>query len=114
MPKRTNRKMRITAGVLRERNFQGLILFLIQVDAENGALFLGNRGNRIDERNFGPYQVGQDEYFVLVDNRPISKDSRMVGCISRDDLYGLVMFVAYPFDEIRSTMELPLYHSIGE
>lgn len=52
MPKRTNRKMRITAGVLRERNFQGLILFLIQVDAENGALFLGNRGNRIDERNF--------------------------------------------------------------
>ena len=80
----------------------------------NGEELVETYITRIDERNFGPYQVGEDEYFVLGDNRPISKDSCMVGCISRDDLYGLVMFVAYPFDEIRSTMELPLYHSIGE
>ena len=90
------------------------------VELKEGKLYINGEElvetyiTRIDERDFGPYQVGEDEYFVLGDNRPISKDSRMVGCISRDDLYGLVMFVAYPFDEIRSTMELPLYHSIGE
>ena len=90
------------------------------VELKEGKLYINGEElvetyiTRIDERNFGPYQVGEGEYFVLGDNRPISKDSRMVGCISRDDLYGLVMFVAYPFDEIRSTMELPLYHSIGE
>ena len=64
---------------------------------------------RVSGDDFGPYQVGEDEVFVMGDNRPVSRDSRSVGAISLDDLYGRVLFVAYPFNEIRSTMDVPQY-----
>lgn len=64
---------------------------------------------RVSGDDFGPYLVGEDEVFVMGDNRPVSRDSRSVGAISLDDLYGRVLFVAYPFNEIRSTMDVPQY-----
>ncbi len=42
--------------------------------------------------------LGEDEYFVLGDNRNISKDSRYsdVGNIRREDIIGRVIFRIYP------------------
>lgn len=49
-----------------------------------------------------PLTIGEDEYFVLGDNRPISRDSRYedVGLISRDSIEGRAFIRIYPFDKI--------------
>lgn len=50
--------------------------------------------------NFGPIEVPEDKYFVMGDNRAISKDSRNgLGFINADDIVGRSEFVIYPFDE---------------
>lgn len=40
-----------------------------------------------------------DEYIVLGDNRNISKDSRVIGPIKRNQIKGKVNIVLYPFDK---------------
>lgn len=49
-----------------------------------------------------PILLGEDEYFVLGDNRNHSQDSRWsdVGNVSRDDIIGKVIFRIYPFNKI--------------
>ena len=49
-----------------------------------------------------PIQLGEEEYFVLGDNRNNSSDSRdpSVGVIHRDDLMGKAFVRVYPFDKI--------------
>ncbi len=41
-----------------------------------------------------------DEYFVLGDNRPVSKDSRILGSFSKKDIVGRVGIRFYPFDKV--------------
>lgn len=44
--------------------------------------------------------LGSDEYFILGDNRLISKDSRYFGSIKEKDIKGKIVFRLFPLTEI--------------
>lgn len=48
----------------------------------------------------GEVTLGSDEYFVMGDNREVSKDSRMLGNFKKEELVGRVKIRLYPFDKI--------------
>ncbi len=60
------------------------------------------KGSIIGDTVF-PLTVGEDEYFVLGDNRAVSHDSRHseVGLINEKDVDGRALFVFYPFNRIK-------------
>lgn len=78
---------------------------------ETGTIFIN--GKELEE-NYGlemilypgdasvPIVLGEDEYFVLGDNRNNSTDSRysIVGPVHRDDIIGRAWVRIYPFDQI--------------
>ena len=50
-----------------------------------------------------PYQVPQEQYFVIGDMRESSIDSRntVIGCIPKDQIVGKVFFRVWPFSRLR-------------
>lgn len=51
-------------------------------------------------QDFGPIEVTPDHYFVMGDNRGISKDSRNgLGLIEEDNIIGRSEIIIFPFDE---------------
>jgi len=52
--------------------------------------------------------LGQDEYFVLGDNRPFSFDSRRFGVLPEEDIIGRVFLRAWPLTGI-NIFEIPNY-----
>lgn len=53
--------------------------------------------------DFGPVTLKEDEYFVMGDNRPISKDSRYsdVGPVKKSQIYGQGVLVLWPLNQIK-------------
>lgn len=50
--------------------------------------------------NFREITLGNDEYFLMGDNREISLDSRSLGIIKKQEIEGTVGIVLYPFNKI--------------
>ena len=83
----------------------------IEMDTD-GNIYLN--GEKLDEpyvqqKDFGecdlefPFQVPQEQYFVVGDMRENSIDSRntLIGCIPKDQIVGKVFFRVWPFQNIR-------------
>lgn len=50
----------------------------------------------------GENTIPKDKYLVLGDNRPISKDSRIIGLIDKKDIEGYTSLVLFPFSKFGS------------
>ena len=50
-----------------------------------------------ETENFQEIKLGEDEYFLMGDNREVSKDSRTLGIIKKREIEGTVGIVLYPF-----------------
>lgn len=50
-----------------------------------------------DTSDYDKMTLGNDEYFILGDNRLISKDSRYFGAVKKDDIMGEAVFRLWPF-----------------
>ena len=83
----------------------------IEIDA-NGTIYLNGdklEEDYIKEKALGecdlefPFQVPQEQYFVVGDMRKSSIDSRntVIGCIPKDQIVGMVFFRIWPFRSIR-------------
>ncbi len=84
------------------------------VDIRQGNVYINNE--RLDERAYlasegtsqvtggaavtFPYKLGEKDYFLMGDNRQNSWDSRYIGPISRDKIYGKGWLKIYPFTQI--------------
>ena len=53
------------------------------------------------QRGFDEITLGEDEYYCLGDNRPVSNDSRSLGPFSSDRIRGVAFVIIYPFNEFR-------------
>ena len=71
----------------------------------NGTIFIN--GKKYDDKygygitsDFDEITLNSDEYFVMGDNRIVSKDSRMLGPIKEKYIEGTTKIVLYPFNKI--------------
>jgi signal peptidase I len=69
------------------------------IDEETASAWEAEQGSAFNT-DFEAVTLGEDEYFLMGDNRPISMDSRDVGAISKDDIVAKDFFILYPFSRI--------------
>ena len=53
------------------------------------------------ERGYDEITLGENEYYCLGDNRPVSNDSRNLGPFTADRIKGIAFVILYPFNEFR-------------
>jgi len=63
------------------------VLYKEQFSEKEHMITILNHG-MFKARNFGPYQVPENHYFMLGDNRDNSADSRFIGAINRKFILG--------------------------
>ena len=75
------------------------------ISCENNNIYIN--GKRIEDKyngnktlDFELVKLGDDEYFVLGDNRMNSKDSRIFGPFKKDQIKGTTKLVIFPFNKI--------------
>ncbi len=56
--------------------------------------------NNTDVEDFEEVKLGDDEYYVMGDNRPYSKDSRYVGPVKKSQIFAKKMLVLLPISDI--------------
>jgi signal peptidase I len=66
------------------------------VGREGSVLVNGRAADEIRTPPFPQVRLGQDEYFVLGDNRTFSQDSRDFGPVPRDAIFARVVLVVWP------------------
>ena len=74
------------------------------VEIKNGKIYVNDE--EIEEEyaygqtsDYDKITLGDDEYFILGDNRPISKDSRYFGPVKKDEIIGKVIFSLWPINK---------------
>lgn len=82
----------------------------VNIDEDGNVYVNGNRLEEpyVMEKALGqcnlelPYQVPDERYFVMGDDRAVSVDSRntAIGCISEDQVLGKIVFRIWPLSEI--------------
>lgn len=76
---------------------------ILYIDGVAFNQFYINEEARLKTGNFGPHTLPNNRYFVMGDNRAVSKDSRNgqngLGFISGDEIIGKSEFIYYPISE---------------
>lgn len=72
---------------------------------ENNKLYIN--GKHIEDNyalsnmeDFELVKLGEDEFFVMGDNRENSKDSRMIGPVKKEQIQGKAKLVIFPFSKV--------------
>ncbi len=97
--------------VVIQRNKDKLIKRVLALPGEkikcvSGVIYVNNEeiddshahGKTVD---FQEYILGDDEYFVLGDNRENSLDSRSFGPVKKDAILGITNVIIFPFNHIK-------------
>lgn len=68
------------------------------VAGHDGRVFVnGKKADDISTSSFRPVHVGDDEYFVLGDNRSYAQDSRDFGLVPRRAIFARLVLIVWPF-----------------
>lgn len=75
------------------------------IEVENGFIYINDKRIKDDygygeTDDFEKITLNDNEYFVMGDNRKISKDSRLIGPVKEKDISGTTNLILYPFNKI--------------